>query len=262
MYRRYCRLFIEDSKQREVYAKKIENFKKAGFEVSKWVLDLIKFGRYFLLNDTSLKPGKLYLPIRKELQQVATLRREELIKLHKAFYEKKCGAKFCTKNLIPRQDFALPAPLIVYLTDHVKAYRKLIQTCKYFFHKKQVIPMWYLGVNDCMLGYIYRHEYSLYLNARISAKIENPIWLENTLDIVGDVKLMDKITRCEVEYLTLEDWPQSHLGITFSEYNILVKSQKVKEFSLWCMDNIMKHENGDEVTLEQLMDKLPNAYKM
>ena len=254
VYRRYCRLFIEDSRKRETYSAKIKYFKDAGYDVSRWINDLKTFDEQFFLSKNVLttKTAKLQESTSTDNRWWCNYN-----PLTEGTLAKKCGAHFDSSQS-NAQVFAIPKTLMVYLTQNsgIKVYRKLIQTCKYFFHVKQIVPVWYLGVVDYHGQPSLFHENSIYLQNKKQIPLNHKIWLEHTADFCGDLKLIDKIYQCDIQYLHI-----SSVNMTFAEYEILVKHGSVKEINIF-YTTITTPENEENVTLEKVMEMLPNASKM
>uniref|UniRef100_A0A914YJ34 Uncharacterized protein n=1 Tax=Panagrolaimus superbus TaxID=310955 RepID=A0A914YJ34_9BILA len=159
-----------------------------------------------------------------------------------------------------------------YITQNysIVSYRKLIQTCKYFFMKKQVIPIWHFNVMSTVEDHF--HKNSIYLGHfydydvipegwKPSISLNNKIWLEHSVFVFEEFKFMNNIYQSDIKFLYLK------VDITFKEYEMLVKSERIKEITFNGMRITMSSTTDDgigkrDIALEELMKWLPNANKM
>ena len=263
VYRRYCRLFIEDSRKRENYEALIKYFKITGHNVSKWKTDLKKFDKQFFRKKKAKKP-KAKPPTSNSGTESGVPKSfghptssAKWPPSIEAILDKKCGILFDPSHS-SAQVFALPKTIMVYLTQNlsIKIYGKLIETCKYFFYVKQIVPVWYLGVVNYLGEPSLFHGNSIYLHVEREISFKHKIWLGNAADFRGSLKLMDKIYQCDIKYLYI-----TSVNMTFQEYETLVKSGNIEYISIF-QTIITTPANEGIVTLERLMERLPNASKM
>ena len=142
-----------------------------------------------------------------------------------------------------------------------KAYTKLIKTCKYFFAKKQLLPIWSLRIerhNPCSSfdePVFLRDSLSLCYRDTSFAARGKKLWIGNAFKSEHIKSVNLKITKSHIQYLTME-----YQKLKYSDYYSLVKNETLKELNLEKVQVLDEKEKP--VPSEVLMKFLPNAYHM
>uniref|UniRef100_A0A914QB54 Uncharacterized protein n=1 Tax=Panagrolaimus davidi TaxID=227884 RepID=A0A914QB54_9BILA len=154
-----------------------------------------------------------------------------------------------------QQSFSLPVDSIIYyILKNPKTpelYQKLIKTCKYFFLKNSILivsRLWFQYRNDW---------YTIVNEKRIKFKnISSKIWVTGAIEIYQNQNeqsripsLIPKLYQCENKHLNL-----SYGNILFKDFKFLAS----KCDYIWLYDSTVINENDSIVSLEKIIEILPN----
>ena len=166
-------------------------------------------------------------------------------------------------NSTPRQNqrFKLPEIIVHYLAKNPtssKLWKKLIQTCKYFYSKNPVVV-----VGDvCETGDLAINFWDVSSDVsgrRINLDLQNcsfKFWITYSLSAkIRDTpdrisSLIQRVYRFDLETLNLWD-----VSITLDEFQCLISSNTL--IKLKFVNVIMKHSDGSLVDLVQILERIP-----
>uniref|UniRef100_A0AC34EZ99 DUF38 domain-containing protein n=1 Tax=Panagrolaimus sp. ES5 TaxID=591445 RepID=A0AC34EZ99_9BILA len=178
-------------------------------------------------------------------------------------YAPDSNAEYTFKNP-RRQYFDLPYSIMKYIIENANGsvWKKLIQTCKYFYSKKDLYPVEkFVVFSD--------ESRSIGCTMKIDRKFRHPksavpkLWLYNSFKggndpdgYPSDVStVIPKIFKFDLRCLEL-----SFQSLKFEEYQILTASGTIKELNLFYVN--IAHSDGTKVTADRLFDNLPNLQKL
>ena len=261
VYRRYCRLAVDDQNLRREYRKAIQ---KAGshFDNTKWILDSIKLEYDFGSKKAANQMIAKFVKERMESSIKLTSNFEENFILLKNAFTKvrpRERQKFDGKTGVILQTFALSRPNINYISQ--KSSYEI--TRKLQFSSKQMYQI--INKTLCLKLSITKldktevHDEAIFISAR-NPGIDhiNNLFIFNTLFIYHKEnrellsKIIPKIVECNLRFLVIRSQ-----NLSFQEYNFLTQSKTIKLIAFY--DTSVKHGDGGNVSFEDLMEYLPNA---
>ena len=170
------------------------------------------------------------------------------------------------------QIFSIPEGIIFYIAKNPttsKLWQKLIQTCKYFFHKNSVVVMDGLdriypnyGYPDTRSDFIPTWEACLVNETRVKVNLDKnlfKLWLigrlaqsEPTLPRLTISALIPKIYRCDLVRLHI-----NHQKLTFKEFIYLTSNPDFNSLVGTVVDVVDSHETNVIIPFEKIIAKLP-----
>ena len=170
-----------------------------------------------------------------------------------------------TSTSIQNQRFSLPEIIVYYLAKNPtssKLWKKLIQTCKYFYSKNQI-----LVVSDlCETGDSANKFWNVSSDVwrpRINFDLQNgsfKLWISNSLSVdTYDTpdrisSLFQKVYRFDLKVVDLYN-----VSITFDEFKCLTSSNTLVYLNF--VNVVMKHADGSLVNLIQILERIPCIQK-
>uniref|UniRef100_A0AC34FTW2 Uncharacterized protein n=1 Tax=Panagrolaimus sp. ES5 TaxID=591445 RepID=A0AC34FTW2_9BILA len=130
-----------------------------------------------------------------------------------------------------------------------KIWKNLIQTCKYFYHKKSTFPI-------CLLS----NKYGSYWNADghiIDSKCGLPkLWLYDSIHSSA-ISCMDKVAAaiCKSD---LKNIYIAHQSLSWSDYQILTSSRSLESLHFYICS--FKYSDGTYVTMDKLLGNIRHLY--
>ena len=161
------------------------------------------------------------------------------------------------------QKFALPEHFVFYIAKNLPSpvvFNKLIKCCKYFWLKNPIIT--FNGLThqfNYELGYWHAEEINGFRN-ETQFEMENvnkKLWIYGTLSVFDHESIflassiIPKIHKCDLSCLNL-----SYQNITFADFKMFTSSDSMR--SLFLLDTSVKKDDGTVITIEQLIEVLPN----
>ena len=161
------------------------------------------------------------------------------------------------------QRFSLPEIIVHYLAKNPtssKLWKKLIQTCKYFYSKNPII------VVDCVRQMVNSDNtsWAMELDERetnfVLQNCSFKFWISNSLSaFILDTpdrisSLFPRVYRFDLESLYL-----SNVSITFDEFNCLSASNTLIELEFYNV--VMKQADGSLVDLVQILERIPRIQR-
>ena len=153
-----------------------------------------------------------------------------------------------------RQRFSLPFDVITYLMDSCTSpsvFRKLLQTCKYFFLKKKVILVgaktWFWNSGGC---YCQNHETrSRSFDVNLSFKY----WVTDTLYLLNECAT-GYIYRANLKQLVINEG-----NLSFEDICLLLNGGEILRFSFY---GSIKYADGTPVSLATILEKCPKVWHL
>ena len=166
-----------------------------------------------------------------------------------------------TSTPLQNQRFSIPEIIVHYLTKNPtssKLWKKLIQTCKYFYSKNPVI----VADNVRKIVNSANTSWAIDLDEReTNIDLQNcffKLWITDFLSTniratPGRISfLIPRVYRFDLKTLTLHN-----ISITFDEFRCLVSSNSLIEL---IFDNVvMNHADGSLVDLVQILERIPHV---
>ena len=161
---------------------------------------------------------------------------------------------------IQNQRFSLPEIIVHYLAKNPtssKLWKKLIQTCKYFYSKNPIIvadcvcktvnidntSSWVMELDEMETNIDLQHSsYKLWITDYLDAEFDD------TPDRISS--LIPRVYRFDLETLSLYK-----VSVTFDEFNCLTSSKSLIRFNF--DDVILKHADGSLVDFVQILERMP-----
>ena len=166
-----------------------------------------------------------------------------------------------TSTPLQNQRFSIPENIVHYLAKNPtssKLWKKLIQTCKYFYSKNPVIVVDEVRETRDLANNSWNVSSDLW-GPRINFILQNcsfKFWITVSLSaFILDTpdrisSLIPRIYRFDLEILSLYK-----ISITFDEFRCLTSSNSL--IKLMFYEVIMKHADGSSVDLVQIMERIP-----
>ena len=170
-----------------------------------------------------------------------------------------------TSTPLQNQRFSLPEIIVHYLAKNPtssKVWKKLIQTCKYFYSKNSVVVVNYVYVYETRgISNNSWNVSSDMLGPRYNFVLQNcsfKFWITNTLtanvrNTPGRISsLIPRVYRFDLKTLRL-----SNVSITFDEFKCVTASNTL--IGLYFESVVMKHADGSLVDLVQILERIPRV---
>ena len=160
---------------------------------------------------------------------------------------------------LQNQRFSIPEIIVHYLAKNPtssKLWKKLVQTCKYFYSKNPVIVV--NAVRENFVNNFWNVRSDLW-GPRINFDLQNcsfKLWISNSLSVdTYDTpdrisSLFQKVYRFDLKVLDLYN-----VSITFDEFCFLTTSNTLIELDFDKV--ILKHPDGSLVDLVQILERIP-----
>ena len=159
-----------------------------------------------------------------------------------------------------QQSFPFRNPLLNYILENAIAslMSKLFRSCKYFYQTKP-----FCIVEN--INYLYNDYFEaetenfkfIFEESKDFGKFDN-IWVSNYVKLHNGYSkmLLNKIIRC-----SLVKWPSQILeGFCMNEYRFLKDFNDIRDWN--SNDSVVIGEDGDPISLQELVLNLPNATKI
>uniref|UniRef100_A0A914Y3Q0 Uncharacterized protein n=1 Tax=Panagrolaimus superbus TaxID=310955 RepID=A0A914Y3Q0_9BILA len=152
------------------------------------------------------------------------------------------------------QHFSLPYPIMKYILKNAtpKAWKKLIQTCKYFFPKNPVFPVYDLQADDN--GKWHGDDGRINTNNPVAK-----LWLYNILFAFHSglspttiSSLIPKLSNCSLKAVLF-----TGQNLTWNEFQFLTSSGSIEWFD-FC-DCTLKYSDGKFVTFDKVLENFKNV---
>lgn len=250
-YSKYCRFFISDLEMREKYRTIAYELGpvKVPWE-NPFEFEIMDEKRVLNINENY--GDEILQPENKPFQIVENAMMD-LGKLSKGFF----------KNSSP-QNFSFINPVIRYILDNANhiLLRKLYQSCKYFYAKKQV-PICFrfeTGIpHDSIRNFKYDGET---FQSALSFENYNMLEMYNSTTVFrsfnyecNDYRMLSSIIsrlyRCDAKYISISDQ-----NLYFDEFEFLIGHGNV--IKLDCQNVKIEYSENQPATLEDIMVLLPN----
>uniref|UniRef100_A0A914PMX7 Uncharacterized protein n=1 Tax=Panagrolaimus davidi TaxID=227884 RepID=A0A914PMX7_9BILA len=251
VYSKYCRFFISDLEMREKYRTLVYELGpvKVPWE-NPFEFETMDEKRVLNINENY---GDEILQSENEPFVIVENAMMDLGKLSKEFFE----------NSSP-QNFSFINPVIRYILDNANhiLLRKLYQSCKYFYAKKQV-PICFRFETGIPLDSIRNFKYDEE-TFQLALPFENYNMLEmyyittvfrsfnnewNDCRMLSNI--ISRLYRCDAKYILISDQ-----NLYFDEFKFLIGHGNV--IKLDCQNVKVKYSENEPVALEDIMALLPN----
>uniref|UniRef100_A0A914QZU3 Uncharacterized protein n=1 Tax=Panagrolaimus davidi TaxID=227884 RepID=A0A914QZU3_9BILA len=159
-----------------------------------------------------------------------------------------------------RYDFDFPDSVIFYIAKNptsAKLYKKLIETCKYFFWKNPILVTYYLTYKDNEM----KASFSEYKRPICSKNVPYKFWVTGSCNTGSDANssfkndlfssFLPRIYRCEIDVLTLHDQK-----LTTDEFLFITAKTGGVRFS----DLTVVNRDGKEIAFEKLVELIPEVH--
>uniref|UniRef100_A0AC35GSU2 DUF38 domain-containing protein n=1 Tax=Panagrolaimus sp. PS1159 TaxID=55785 RepID=A0AC35GSU2_9BILA len=161
-----------------------------------------------------------------------------------------------------RYDFDFPDSVIFYIAKNptsAKLYKKLIETCKYFFWKNPILVTYYLTYKNNEM----KASFSEYERHVCLKNVPYKFWVSGYCCIVDGVdssfkkdlvsSFLPRIYRCKLRSLTLRNQK-----LTTDEFSFLAAKTRRVIF----IDLTVVNRDGKEIAFEKLVELIPEVYSL